>query len=96
MKPYNARVVVPIPGRCVQLSDTPQGVLEIHVQSLIENTGYVCIGGPGVRARAGERNSPHMDAGETFSWKLPTDLSQWWIDATVANEGVCILGIVDA
>lgn len=95
MKPINRRVVVNTPGIPVPLSDKPEMVNEIHVQSLVENTGYICIGGPGVRARSGERNSPHMDAGETFSWKVPTDLSQWWIDSTVALEGVCILGTVD-
>ena len=94
MKPYSKRVIVLTPGTCVPLSDTPQRVTGLHVQSLIENTGYVNIGGPGVRVRAGERNSPHMDAGETFSWG-PTDLSWRWIDATVANEGVCILATVD-
>ncbi len=95
MKPYNSAVIVLNPGKCVPLSDSPKRVLELHVQSLIENTGYVCIGGPGVRARAGERNSPQMDAGETFSWKQPTDLSWWYVDATVANEGVCILATID-
>lgn len=95
MKAYNTRVIVLIPGTPVPLSDVPKAVQELHVQALLENTGIVCIGATGVRARAGERNSPHMDPGETFSWKLPFDLSWWWIDATVANEGVCILAIID-
>ena len=95
-KPYHLRVIVPTPGNAVPLSDTPRPVLEVHIQSLLENTGYICVGGPGVRARAGERNSPSMDAKETFSWKQPTDLSHWWIDATVADEGVCVLAIIDA
>lgn len=95
MKPLNRRIFVNAVGTPVPLSDKPEIVNELHVQALAENTGYICIGGPYVRARSGERNSPHMDAGETFSWKTPTDLSKWWIDATVALEGVCILGTVD-
>ena len=95
MRPYNARVIVLTARKAVPLSDKPQRVLELHLQSLKENTGLICVGGPGVLAAAGERNSPSMEAGETFSWKVPTDLTWWWIDATVANEGVCILATVD-
>lgn len=94
MKPYNARVIVPTARTAVPLSYSPKLVSELHLQALSENTGKICVGGPGVLATSGERNSPHLNAGENFSWKVPTDLSWWWIDATVANEGVCILAIV--
>ena len=94
MRPYTSRVIVSTPGKAMPLSNTSLRVNEFHAQALAENTGYICMGDMNVRARAGERNSPHMDAGETFSWKESTDLSWWWIDASIANEGICILATI--
>ena len=93
MKPYNARVVILTPGKPQPLSETTRLVSTVTVTALAANTTAIHVGGSQVRARAGEANGLPMSGGTrpdsaTFD---SVDLSQIWIDAITAGEGVSFL-----
>ena len=94
MKPYNARIVILTPGKPQALSETPRPVKTVTVAALAENTTAVHIGGPNVRARAGEANGLPMlvtsSRPDTATFD-DVDLSQIWIDAITASEGISFL-----
>lgn len=90
MKPYNARVIVNTPGTAVPLSEAPMRAITVTVVAFAANTEDVHIGARGVRARAGEANGLPIAAREAFTWN-DVDLSEIWIDAEVALEGVSCL-----
>lgn len=93
MKPYNARVVILTPGKPQPLCELPKLVKTVTVAALAANTTAIHIGGSGVRARAGEANGLPMMGGnrpDTATFEN-VDLSQIFIDAITASEGVSFL-----
>lgn len=93
MKPYNARVVILTPGKPQPLSETPRPVATVTVVALAANATAIHIGGSNVRASVGSANALPMSGGTrpdsaTFA---NVDLSQIWIDAITANDGVSFL-----
>lgn len=68
-------------------------VKTVTVAALPGNTTVCYIGGTGTRARVGEENALPMNGGtrpDMWTW-TDVDLSQIWIDAVTANEGVTFL-----
>ena len=93
MKPYNARVIVLTSGKAVPLSEIPLPVKTVTVAALPGNTTVCYIGDASVRARAGEQNGLPINGGtrpDMWTWN-DVDLSQIWLDAVTANEGVSLL-----
>lgn len=93
MKPYNSRVIVIAPGTPRPLCDHPFVVKEVTIAALATNTRAIHVGGSGVRARDGEANGlPVLNGQRPDMWTWhDVDLSQVWIDAIIAEEGVSIL-----
>lgn len=104
MKPFNARVVILTPGKPQPLCELPKLVKTVTIFALAANTGVIHVGGPGVRAAEGSANGYHLIGGSNHVGRpdaltLPPpgipyeaiDLNDWWIDATVAGEGVSIV-----
>jgi hypothetical protein len=90
MSPLNARVIVLTPGQSVPLSDQPLVVRSVTVAAIPGNANVVYLGGSNVRARVGEQNALPINGGtrpDMWTW-VDVDLSQIWIDAVTANEGV--------
>ena len=93
MKPYNARIIVLTPGVAVPLSEQPVNVVSVTVAAFPGNATAVYIGGPSVRARAGEQNGLPVNGGtrpDMWTW-ANVNLADIWIDACTANEGVSLL-----
>lgn len=93
MKPINNRVVILTPGKPQALSEFSRQVSTVTVSALAANTTAIHIGGPNVRARAGEANGLPMSGGTrpdsaTFN---NVDLFDIWIDAITASEGCSYL-----
>ena len=93
MIPFNARVIVLIPGKAVPLCDYSKPVKTVTIAAFPDNTNVVYVGGPSVRARIGEQNGLPVNGGtRPDMWTWPdVDLSAIWIDAVTANEGVSFL-----
>lgn len=93
MRPLNSRVIVFEPGTAVPLYNVSMPVKTVTVAALSGNTTAIHIGGANVRARAGEANGLPMSGGtrpDMWTW-TDVDLSQIYIDAITAEEGVSFL-----
>lgn len=97
MKPFNSRVIVITPGIPRPLSDVSKIASKVHVAALAGNTTAIVLGGPDVRASTGSVNGLPMNGGTrpdvaTFE---NIDLSQWWVDAATALEGISYLAEIE-
>ena len=85
------RQIVTTIGTAVQLATDDTVWDSIVVQALYANTGYVVVFPfSGIRARDGEQNGLLFKGGTTLERKAFSGvrLSELWMDATVANDGV--------
>ena len=95
MRPINSRVIVNTPGVPRPLSEQSRKVSTVPVTALAATTTAIHIGGPNVRARAGEANGLPMSGGTrpdsaTFD---NVDLFDFYIDAITASEGCSYLAL---
>lgn len=93
MTPINGRITILTPGKPQPLWAIPRSVRTVTISALAANASAIHVGGFSVRARAGEANGLPMSGGTrpdqaTFD---NVDLSQIWIDAVTAAEGVSFL-----
>ena len=93
MRPINSRIIVNTPGTPRPLSEGSRSVVTVTITALAANTTAIHVGGPAVRARAGEANGLPMSGGTrpdsaTFN---SVDLADIWIDAINAGDGVSFL-----
>lgn len=87
--PGNVRKTVTTAGTAEKLSATALPIRRAVVCALSTNTGVVVVGGSGVIAAAGTRNSPYLNAGDTIELGS-VDLSAVYVDSTVNGEGVAV------
>ena len=89
----HGRQIVTTIGTAVQVSTDTTVWSRIDCQALYSNSGYVCIGGPGVRARSGECNAILLKGGTSLERQVFTNtaLSSLWIDADTANDGIAFV-----
>jgi hypothetical protein len=87
MKLFPGRTIVNTPGIAVPLSESSLLVRTVSGFAFAANTDDVHVGDRRVRARVGEASGALLDARESFTFDN-VDLSEVWIDAIVANEGV--------
>ena len=86
----HGRQIVTTPGTAVQLSTDMTTYSRVMFQPMRSNTGFIGVGGPSVRIRDGEQNTPSFVGGDQpddFDFSS-VRLSDLWLDATVENEGV--------
>lgn len=87
--PGNIRKTVTTAGTAVKLNSSSLPVRRAVVCALATNTGQVVVGGAGVIAAVGTRNSPYLNAGDTLELGA-VDLTNVYIDSTVNSEGVTV------
>lgn len=87
--PGNIRKVTVTAGTRVPLSASSLRVRRAVVCALATNTGVVVPGGSGVVAAVGTRNSPYLNAGDTFDLGA-VDLAAVYLDSTANAEGVTV------
>ena len=92
----HGRKTVITAGQAVPLADVPTPVRWVTVQALRGNTGYVATGSRFVRAQTGELNSLSLAVPAATTPQMETyndvDLSEVYVDASVAGEGVAFKG----
>lgn len=81
---------VPTPGTAVRLTATSTPIVSVTVKSLISNIGIVYVGGPGLSAD-GYELAPNGRDSVSFDVDNLTDV---WVDAAVADEGVSFVYLV--
>lgn len=90
---FHGRQTVVTPGKPVRITDTPRMCVFARFSALEANTGSCAVGGPWVSALDGNYNTKRItidvdmvidftSEGKSF------DLSELYLDAEVANEGV--------
>ena len=88
----HGRCICAVPGKPVQLSNDSTVRTRIVCQALRSNTAYVGLGGFGVLIRDGEQNTISLSVPAASTPQMQefsgVALSDIWLDATVANEGV--------
>lgn len=91
----SGRQVVAAAGTRVQLVNAAivSTVRSVLVQALSANTGVIVVGDSQVVAAAATRRGVALTAGQSVTVDVD-DLSDVWIDATVAGEGVTYLAEV--
>lgn len=89
----HGRQIVTTIGTPVQVAPDTTTYSRVTFQALRANTGYVAIGGYGVRARNGEQNAILLLGGTTLEMQTFSNvrLADLWVDATVANDGVAFV-----
>ena len=93
-RPVSDRKTVFVVQKAEPLAPSSMPVECAYVTALIDNSKPVYIGARNVSARASHENGYPLRPGTTLI--LPqTDLSWWWIDTTVADEGVTVLARVE-
>lgn len=93
VRPFAGRQIVRTVGVAMQLSAAPFPVNGAVITAFSANTDDIHLGPDGVSAASGVTNGYILRPGQ--SQPLPeTDLSWWWIDGKVANEGVSIGAMV--
>ena len=86
----HGRQIVSTPGIPVQVAYDPTVYASVTFQALFANTGYIALGGFGVRARDGEQNALLLKGGTSLEMQVFHNVRLWdlYMDATVANDGV--------
>lgn len=97
----NGRLVVPTPGTPVALSEAAEledyasrPVRGLTLVALPTNTGRVAFGGSTIDAADATLNGGWLDTGDNADIPAGADLSQWFVDAENAGEGVSFYGVV--
>lgn len=85
----NLRVVTGTAGAAVKLNATSLPVRRATVCALEENVGVVNVGGSGVLAAQGTRNSAPLKALDSRELG-PCDLSTVYVNSTANAEGVTV------
>lgn len=87
MIPIDGSRKVATPGVRVRLVSVPTPLIRIDIEASHENLGNIFIGGPDVSAVTSDLRGRRLEPGDTVSFDQ-IDLSDWWIDAELANEYV--------
>lgn len=86
----HGRTTITLPGTPVRVTQQTGTTVEwVIFTALSTNTTVVTIGGDNsVRAAAATRNGLSLNAGASTPPLAADDLSDFWVDAGLANEGV--------
>lgn len=93
MTPITGRILVVEVGKPVPLSIGPKQVARVDIFALTTNTKTVAIGDETVSEVAGNESGLPLSATDYVTY-TDVDLSEWFIDAKVAGEGVRWLAVV--
>lgn len=83
----DGRAVVTTPGSRVQISAVPYAIKEVTLTALAGNAGTVVIGGNTVVASLATRTGTPLNKDDSCTIEID-DLSDVYMDATNANDGV--------
>lgn len=86
----DGRKTVTTPGTAVQLATSATRCKQVTIMAELDNGDYVVVGGSTVVAALATRRGIPLSPGMSIVLKAD-DLTDIWIDAVVATEGVTFL-----